>query len=393
MRVCMLGYTFYEVDNRVRRYAEALARRGDEVDAIVLGQEGQAIEETINGVTVYRIQTRVRDERHPISYLFKILTFFCRSMWFLAKRQMKARYDVIHVHSVPDFEVFATIIPWLMGARIILDIHDIVPEFYASKFGTHERSMTFRLLRLVETLSCSYADHVIISNHLWYRRLTARSVRPEKCTAIINYPDLEIFSPHISRSREDSEFVMCYPGSLNWHQGVDLAVQAMSLLRESVPNLRFLIIGDGPERAKLQAMVTQGSLEDRTSLSRMVPLEQVAELMAEVDLGVVPKRRHSFGNEAFSTKIMEFMAMGVPVLASNTRIDEWYFSEGQVQFFESENVEDLAAQILTLVRDTESRRTLRERGTRFIEKHNWDSKKHEYFNLLDQLIHRRTAFA
>jgi glycosyltransferase involved in cell wall biosynthesis len=393
MRACMLGYTFYEVDNRVRRYAEALAKRGDEVDAIVLGQEGQAIEETINGVKVYRIQTRVRDERHPIRYLTKILTFFCRSMWFLAKRQMKARYDVIHVHSVPDFEVFATIVPWLMGARIILDIHDIVPEFYASKFGTHERSMTFRLLRLVETLSCSYADHVIISNHLWYKKLTARSVRAEKCTAIINYPDLGIFSPHISRSRKDSEFVMCYPGSLNWHQGVDLAVQAMSLLRESVPNLRFLIIGDGPERAKLQAMVTQGSLEDCISLSRMVPLEQVAALMAEVDLGVVPKRRHSFGNEAFSTKIMEFMAMGVPVLASNTRIDEWYFSEGQVQFFESENVEDLAAQILTLVRDTESRRTLRERGTRFIEKHNWDSKKHEYFNLLDQLIHRRTAFA
>jgi glycosyltransferase involved in cell wall biosynthesis len=313
-------------------------------------------------------------------------------MWFLAKRQMKARYDVIHVHSVPDFEVFATVIPWLMGARIILDIHDIVPEFYASKFGTHERSMTFRLLRLIETLSCSYADHVIISNHLWYGRLTARSVRAEKCTAIINYPDLRIFSPHISRSREDSEFVMCYPGSLNWHQGVDLAVQAMSLLRESVPNLRFLIIGDGPERAKLETMVTQGSLEDRISLSRMVPMEQVAELMAEVDLGVVPKRRHSFGNEAFSTKIMEFMAMGVPVLASNTRIDEWYFGEGQVQFFESENVEDLAAQILTLVRDTEGRRALRDRGTRFIEKHNWDSKKHEYFNLLDQLIHRSPAF-
>jgi glycosyltransferase involved in cell wall biosynthesis len=174
---------------------------------------------------------------------------------------------------------------------------------------------------------------------------------------------------------------------------VDLAVQAMSLLHESVPNLRFLIIGDGPERAKLQAMVTQGRLEDRISLSRMVRLEQVAELMAEVDLGVVPKRRHSFGNEAFSTKIMEFMAMGVPVLASNTRIDEWYFSEGQVQFFESENVEDLAAQILTLVTDTESRRTLRARGTQFIEKNNWDSKKHEYFNLLDQLIHRRIAFA
>jgi glycosyltransferase involved in cell wall biosynthesis len=389
----MLGYTFYEVDNRVRRYAEALAKRGDEVDAIVLGKEGQTKEETINGVRVYRIQTRVRDERRPTGYLTKILTFFCRSMWFLARRQMKVRYDLIHVHSVPDFEVFATIIPWLMGTPVILDIHDIVPEFYASKFGVEERSLTFRLLRLVETLSCRYANHVIISNHLWYKRLTARSVGAEKCTAIINYPDLGIFSPHITRSRGDAEFVMCYPGTLNWHQGVDLAIRAVALLRESVPNLRFLIIGDGPERGKLLAMVKQESLEDRVSLSRMVPLEQVAELMADVDLGVVPKRRHSFGNEAFSTKIMEFMAMGVPVLASKTRIDEWYFAEGQVQFFESENVKDLAAQILNLVRDTKRRRVLQARGTQFIEKNNWDSRKDEYFDLVDQLVHRRTAFA
>ncbi len=388
----MLGYTFYEVDNRVRRYAEALAKRGDEVDAIVLGQDGQAKTETINGVKVHRIQTRIRDERHPVSYLIKILTFFWRSMWFLAKQQMKARYDVIHVHSVPDFEVFATVVPWLMGTRIVLDIHDIVPEFYASKFGVGEQSIAFRLLLLVETLSCSYADHVIISNHLWHKKLTARSVQVKKCTAIINYPDLGIFSPHISRAREDSEFVMCYPGTLNWHQGVDLALRATALLREAVPNLRFLIFGDGPERGKLLTIVTQEGLEDRVLLSRMVPLEQVAEIMSGVDLGVVPKRRHSFGNEAFSTKIMEFMAMGVPVLASNTRIDEWYFNEGQVQFFESENVEDLAAQILALASNTERRCELRERGTRFIEKHNWNVKKYEYFSLLDQLIDRRPAF-
>jgi glycosyltransferase involved in cell wall biosynthesis len=389
----MLGYTFYEVDNRVRRYAEVLAKRGDKVDAIVLGKEGQMAKETIKGVSVYRIQRRVRDERRSISYLTKILMFFCRSTWFLAKRHIKAHYDVIHVHSVPDFEVFATIIPWLMGAQVILDIHDIVPEFYASKFRVGERALIFRLLLLVEKLSCSYADHVIISNHLWHKKLTARSVGVEKCTAIINYPDLGIFSLQISRTGERADFVMCYPGTLNWHQGVDLVIRAMALLRDSVPQLRFLIIGDGPERDKLQAMVKQQSLESRVSLLRMIPLEQVAEVMATVDLGVVPKRRNSFGNEAFSTKIMEFMAMGVPVVASDTRIDEWYFGGGQVQFFESENVEDLATKIFTLVRDSEIRQTLRARGIEFIKNNNWNSKEHDYLSIVDELVRRQPAFA
>ncbi len=388
----MVGYTFYEVDNRVRRYAEALARRGDEVNAIVLGKEGQVKEETLNGVRVYRIQTRVRDERRPITYLTKILMFFCRSLWFLAKQQMKARYDVIHVHSVPDFEVFATIIPWLMGARVILDIHDIVPEFYASKFNVNERSVVFRILLLVERLSCAYASHVIISNHLWHKKLTKRSVRMEKCTPIINYPDPEIFSPK-SLPNGRKEFVMCYPGTLNWHQGVDLAVEAMALLREKAPNLRLLIIGDGPDREKLRTMIEQEHLDDRVALVGMVPMERVAETMTSVDLGIVPKRKNSFGNEAFSTKIMEFMAMGVPVLASNTRIDQWYFNEGQVQFFESEDVVDLAAKVMDLMSSSDDRDALRLRGMRFIEQNNWGLKKYEYFELVDRLFQHQTVLA
>ena len=389
----MVAYAFYESDNRVRRYAEALARRGDKVEAIVLGRDGQPSEEVIKGVRVRRIQRRVRDERRPISYLMKMLLFFLRSAWALTVGHLAERYDVIHVHSVPDFEVFAALIPRLMGARVILDIHDIVPEFYASKFEVSEHSAAFRFLLLVERLSCACASHVIISNHLWYKTLTERSVGSDKCTAIINYPDPEIFSPAFLQSNGHTEFVMCYPGTLNSHQGVDLAVGAMALLRERAPNLRFLIMGDGPDRERLAAMVKQQGLDDRVTLAETVPLEQVAAMMASVDLGVVPKRKNSFGNEAFSTKIMEFMAMGVPVLASNTRIDQWYFNGGQVQFFESENVEDLAAKIMELMKDSASRSALRARGMQFIEKNNWDLKKYEYFELLDRIIQRQAAFA
>lgn len=393
MKACMVAYAFYETDNRVRRYAESLVRRGDEVEAIVLGKQGQAAEEVIKGVRVRRIQRRVRDERRPISYLMKMLMFFLRSAWALTAGHMAKRYDVIHVHSVPDFEVFAALIPQLMGARVILDIHDIVPEFYASKFKVSEGSAAFQLLLLVERLSCACASHVIISNHLWHKKLTARSVRAEKCTAIINYPDPEIFSPLFPQPDSRTEFVMCYPGTLNWHQGVDLAVAAMALLRERAPNLRLLIMGDGPDREKLAAMIEQQGLCDRVRMAGMIPLEQVAEMMASVDLGVVPKRRDSFGNEAFSTKIMEFMAMGVPVLASNTRIDQWYFDEGQVQFFESENVEDMAKKIMHLMRDSPNRSSLRARGMQFIEKNNWGIKKYEYFELVDRLLQRQAAFA
>jgi glycosyltransferase involved in cell wall biosynthesis len=226
---------------------------------------------------------------------------------------------------------------------------------------------------------------VIISNDLWYGKLVNRSVCPKKCTAIINYPDLSIFSRRSRPTPLNGDFVMCYPGGLTWHQGLDIAIEAVSLLRDRAPNLKFVIVGDGPDREKLKGMILRLHLADRVSISGLVSLEQVAEIMANSDLGVVPKRKDSFGNEAFSTKIMEFMAMNVPVVASRTRIDEHYFSEDMVQFFDSGSVKDLADTIFDLMQNPDQRRDLCESSKAFIARNNWDVKKHEYLTLVDCL--------
>jgi len=302
-------------------------------------------------------------------------------------------YYVIHVHSVPDFQVFATLIPRLLGARVILDIHDIVPEFYASKFKVSESSWVFRALLLAERLSIAYSDHVIISNHLWLDKLTKRAVKPSKCTAIINYPDLSIFSPRPTDTKPHEDFLMCYPGTLNWHQGLDVAIAAVALLRERAPRLKLLIVGDGPEREKLKALVQAEHLEDRVELRGFTPIEEVAEIMNSIDLGVVPKRKNSFGDQAFSTKIMEFMSKGVPVIASRTTIDEYYFNDRILQFFESGDAQDLAAKILYMIENPDMRSALSSRALEFIATNNWDVKREQYLMLVDKLVSREIGQA
>ena len=388
MRVCMVAYTFYESDNRVRRYAEALAKRGDEVEAIVLRRDGQPREGVLEGVRVLRIQTRVRDESGPLSYLLKLLVFLFRSMWILALRHFKSRYDVIHVHSVPDFEVFAAIIPRIMGAKVILDIHDIVPELYASKFGIGQDTFTFRLLVLMEKASVRFANHVVIANHLWHQRLVERSAKPERCSTILNYPDLAIFRLPKRPAESDGIFRMFYPGTLSWHQGIDLVIRAMARLGDEAKNMHFLVMGDGTERESLKALVKETGLTNQVTLRGPASLAEVAALMANADLGVDPKRKQSFANEALSTKVLEFMAVGVPVLASDTRVHKMYF-DGKVEMFESENVDDLASKILSLSKDANRRATLRDGGLDFVGDYNWDVKKHEYLDLVDRMVTSR----
>ena len=384
MRVCMIAYTFYENDGRVMRYAETLVKRGDHVDVIALRWKGKSSYETINGVNVYKIQQRSLDEKGKFSYLFKLLLFFVRSSFFVTCQHFKRHYDLIHVHSVPDFEVFATLIPKLWGAKIILDIHDIVPEFYASKFRTEKNSFVFRLLLFIERISGSYADHVIIANHIWQKTLVNRSVSKDKCTVILNYPDESIFYKRTCPKNE-GKFILMYPGTVNWHQGLDIAIKALALIKDQCKNVELHIYGSGQNSDSLLHLIEELDLQERVILNGFLPISQIAQIMASADIGIVPKRNDPFGGEAFSTKIFEFMSLGVPVIVSKTKIDDYYFNDSLVQFFKPEDEIDLARCIRLLVNNKELRDKLIENSNIFIRDYSWDVKKNEYLKIVDEL--------
>jgi glycosyltransferase involved in cell wall biosynthesis len=392
MKVCMVTYSYYEGDTRVIQYATALAERGDHVDVLALRREGDPRFEVIRGVNVYRIQARRVNEQSRLIYLIRILRFLFTSTIVLARKHFSERYNVIHVHSVPDFLVFAAIIPKLLGARIILDIHDILPEFYASKFGALPDSLLFKCLVWVEQSSIAFSDHVIIANHLWYDRLISRSVTADKCTVVINYPDPQLFAPREKRGA-DEKFIILYPGSLNHHQGLDVAIRAFARVADQMPGSEYHIYGEGPSKPALIQIASDLGLSTRVFFHDYLPTGEIAEIMAKSDLAVVPKRASSgFGNEAASTKIMEFMALRVPLIVSNTRIDRFYHNDSQVRFFESENEEALGEAMLQLWREPELRARLVASACRYIEQNSWTVRKQDYLDLIDQL-HNPTELA
>jgi glycosyltransferase involved in cell wall biosynthesis len=386
MKACMVAYTFYEEDNRVRRYAETLAKRGDQVDVLALRQEGQAATGLINGVRVFRIQRRTVNEKNKFAYLAKLTLFFVRSMAFLTREQFRDRYDLIHVHSVPDFEVFAAIYPKLTGTKIILDIHDIVPEFYASKFKTSQDSLAFKMLVGIERASTGFSDHVIAANHIWEKRLQERSVQASKCSTLLNYPDTQDFQRR-GRTRTDSKFIMLYPGTLNYHQGLDIAIRAFATIKHQVPQAEFHIHGEGEQLGVLKSLVAELGLQDRVFLKAMLPYNQITSVIENADLGVVPKRGNSFGNEAFSTKILEFMALGVPVIVPETAIDRYYFNDSVAKFFTANDDKSLADAMLLLITHPDIRRTLARNADEFMKKYTWEENKDAYLNLVDTLVH------
>ena len=388
MKVCMLSYSFYEADSRIKQYANALVERGDKVDVISLRQLGQPARAVRNGVTVHRIQRRTVNERGPLSYLFRITRFLIWAAFFIASRHRSERYDVIHVHSVPDFLVFAALIPKLLGAHVILDIHDLLPELYASKFGVRRDSFVFRCLLLIERISIAFADHTIIANHLWCERVAQRCGRPEKCSPIRNYPAPGLFNANL-RNKSNGKFLITYPGSLNWHQGVDVAIRGFARIAEKMPDAEFHVYGEGPSKPALIRLAEELGLKDRVMFHGLLPTEEIVRVMANTDLAIEPKRVGSdFGNEALSMKIFEFMAVGVPLVVSRTRIHQYYYPDSLVNYYDNDNEEQLAAGVLFLRENPSVRERQIANALKYVQANSWQIEKNKYLGIVDSLATR-----
>jgi glycosyltransferase involved in cell wall biosynthesis len=387
-RICLLTYSHYQADARVTRYAEALADRGDHVDVLALQRSPNLpTREKLGNVNLFRIQRRFgKKEKSRISYLLPVLRFLATASVSIARRHRKEPYDVLHINNIPDFLVFAGWYPRLTGAKVILDIHDIVPEFYASKFDSPKSdSKAVSALKWIERRSAAAADRIIIANDLWLEKYATRTGANGKCCVFINNVDANIFFRR-PRTRRDGKLIILFPGGLQWHQGLDIAIRAFELVTPQLPNAEFHIYGDGNMKDDLKTLAQDLGLSQKVLFFDPLPVREIAEIMANADLGVVPKRADSFGNEAYSTKIMEFMSLGVPVVASSTKIDRFYFNDSVLRFFESGNVEDLAKAMVEVLTNVELSRRLVTNAFAYAEANNWESRKTDYLALVDSLI-------
>ena len=114
-------------------------------------------------------------------------------------------------------------------------------------------------------------------------------------------------------------------------------------------------------------------------------VSEIAAIMAEADLGVVPKRADSFGNEAYSTKIMEFMSLRIPVVVSSTEVDRHYFNDSIVRFFPSGDEQALAREMVVLLRDPGLCREMVDRAGQYAVQNCWESRAPDYLRIVEAL--------
>ncbi|HZD10310.1 MAG TPA: glycosyltransferase, partial [Candidatus Binatia bacterium] len=193
-RHCMVVHAYYPVgETRVQRQALALRKQGYEVDVICLRHTGETPTQQEDGVTIYRLPLKRHRRGGFALQMLEYLAFFALAFWKLLFLYPKRRYRVVQVHNLPDFLIFAALFPRFGGARLILDLHDLMPEFFAARTGRPMDSLVVRAVAWQEQVACRFADHVITVTDVWKETLVQRGVPAEKVSVVMNVADPGIF--------------------------------------------------------------------------------------------------------------------------------------------------------------------------------------------------------
>jgi glycosyltransferase involved in cell wall biosynthesis len=348
MRIAMIAFTLYDFDARVKRAAEALTESGHQIDIFTIAYGGTRANSGGGPFRFYCLRMK-KKQTGLARYAFEYVAFFSWAFALVSLLHARRRYDVVYVHNMPNFLVFAGLVPKIGGAKIVLDAHDPAAELLAVIRGRDLPPWVKRLANAEEQISLSFSDAVITVNESMRRRLSAMSPRP--VSVVMNLPDPDRFVPREApRGNGGFEWIV-YSGSIAHRNGVDLVVRAVPLLAGEFPSLRFRIIGEGPALESVVRLAEDLGVADRVEFRGLVANGQIPSLLSDATAGISPQRGGVFGSLVFSMKVAEYIALGLPVVCSGTATMRHYFSDDELLFFEPENAEDLAWAIRVLLTD------------------------------------------
>ena len=390
-RVLMIVFSVYPGDPRVRRAAEAVIEAGGHVDVLCLEHDGAPKVESVRGVNVIRAPVR-RMRARKGRYMMEYISFWTWALGHAATQQFKRRYSVVHVHNMPDFLVFSAIIPKLCGAKIILDLHDPMPEMYMTKYSVQYEDRQIRLLRYLEKKSISFADLGITPNIAFRNLFVQRSCLSEKMHIVMNSPQETLFridedAETRTMKRYDGQFRLMYHGLIVERHGLDTAVRAVAKLREHVPGISFNVFGPGDSFVdRFVKLVDELAVGDLVTYHGPVPLEEISRRVHNADLGIIPNRRSPFTEINFPTRIFEYLSVAKPLVVPRTRGIQDYFDESSILYFNANDIDDLARVIVYAYEHPDEMAEMVKRGREIYNRHRWSIQKRQYVDLVRDLV-------
>ena len=383
--VLMIAYTNYEIDPRVIRAAEAAAEAGFDVDFIALRRGSQPREELIRGVNVIRVPQERYRARSRAGYVLAYLEFFFRCMRLSTRLHFSKRYRVIHVNNMPDVLVFSVIIPRLLGARVILDIHDPMPETFGAKYGTGGGGAVYQAMLWLEKLSVAFATKTVTVNHpVRDHIVAAHGYRTGSVDVVANFADDRLFKP-LAPSAIADRVRFVFHGTILARYGLKTLVEAVAAAKNK-DRMQVRIIGEGDFSEALKALIRQHRVEPVIEFNnRVFPLQEIPSVLSDCHVGLVPLDVTPVSDKALPLKLIEYTCLGLPSITVNSTAIMFYLRPDECMFYEPGNVMQLASWLDRIAENPAMLDAYRAKLGDVQRRISWSNEKKRYVAMLREL--------
>ena len=341
-RICSITHEYFPKDRRVLKQSLALQQVGYEVDVLCIRDAGQRRVDEHDGIRIYRVPLR-KKRGSRLRYVFEFLYGFVLFGISLNILFLKRRYTAIQVSNIPNFYVFAALIPRLAGCKVVLDMHEMMPELFRHRYALAETSPIHRALLLEEYLSTKFCHHVITVTDALARVVQARNGLPT-VSVVMNTAPPSAAAPQRSVDSSRAGPRIIFHGILTNTYRLTTAIDAIKSL-EGRMTCSLDIYGDGNLLADLQSFVADNDLQGRIHFKGFQPEEVIAAKAGDYDMAVAPLDDNVYSRYAFASKVSQYILMGIPVLCSDVACMRDYFDDEAVLYFDASDPASLAAQI------------------------------------------------
>jgi glycosyltransferase involved in cell wall biosynthesis len=371
---------------RVARQARAAIAAGYEVDVVCMTRQGESESESLDGIRVHRLPLEHKRGVGLGAIVREYLGFTVLAGWRLTGLARRRRYRVVHVHNPPDFLLLAALpAKLLFGARLVFDVHDLAPDMFAERFGSAwVGRIANRALAGMEHLALRLADAVVTVHEPYARELRERGARA--VSVVMNSVDPNVLPSTNGDLCETPGFRVVYHGTVAPWYGVDLLVDAAGAVAPEIPGLVVEIYGEGDAVPDLRERAQQLGLDGRVQFhDRWLPQTEVLARVRDASAGVIPNRPTRLNRYALSSKLLEYVELGIPVTVSGLPTLRAHFAEDEVLFFTPGDANSLAAALLAIAADPEAARARAEAARQRARAYAWDANAARYIRLLDEI--------
>lgn len=392
-RIAVLVHSDVPGDPRVRRQVDALLGAGHEVDCFALREPGQPEEETSGRLRIVRLPVR-RGSTGFIGHLAEYVAFTALAAWRLAREHRRRRYGLVQVHTLPDFLVAAAVPLRMLGVPVLLDLHEDLPAFFADRFSSPILRPLRLLLPAVARTATLAADHVLTVHEPLRRLAIDRGLDPDRVSVVMNSADEALFGQQPTTDRrplEDGVLRLVHHSSLQRIYGLEVAVAAVALAaaRPGAPRIRLDVYGDGPYRPQIEAAIVRHAAEDVVHLHGRVRMDDLPRLVAAADIGLVPSLPEAYMQLSLSTKLLEYVAMGVPIIATDLATFRSHFDAEAIWYVPGADAEALADAILALAADPDRAARMTRAAAAQARDYAWARQRATYLAIVEELADRR----